>query len=291
MYEIKQSQLGDYTVYELKDREVSSLKVIPERGGIIIGLQVDGKDVLYLNEETLLNPEANVRGGIPILFPICGALENGEYTYKGKTYSMKNHGFARNMAWEVVGQKTEGRASITLKLSSNEETRKVYPFNFDILFTYELKGRELVILQEYVNRSDEPMPMYAGFHPYFNTSRKSVVYDLEATQYLDYNDMEVKRYDRELDLGDKKEAFLILDPRGNEISFPLAEIQKQVTIKYGEEFKYLVIWSEAGKDFLCVEPWMGKMGDFNTMDDIPVVEPGESLVTRMSIMVASKGGN
>ncbi|MET3696923.1 galactose mutarotase-like enzyme [Bacillus oleivorans] len=284
MYKINQSQLGDYTVYELNDQEVSSLKVIPERGGIIVGFQVDGEDILYLNEETLLNPEANVRGGIPILFPICGALENGEYTYKGKTYQMKNHGFARNMAWEVVGENTEGRASITLKLSSNEVTKKVYPFDFDVLFTYQLKGRELIILQEYVNRSDEPMPMYAGFHPYFKTSKKSIVYDLEATQYLDYNDMEVKPY-QELDLSTEKEAFLILDPKGNELSFPLEEIQKKVTMKYGEEFNYIVLWSEIGKDFLCVEPWMGKMGDFKTMENIPLVEPGESLVTVVSISV------
>ncbi|HWO76130.1 MAG TPA: aldose epimerase [Bacillus sp. (in: firmicutes)] len=283
MYKITQSQLGDYTVYQLNDDEVSSLKVVPERGGIIIGFQVDGEEILYLNEETLLNPEANVRGGIPILFPICGALENGEYTCKGKTYQMKNHGFARNMAWEVVGQQTEGRASITLKLSSNEETRKVYPFDFDILYTYQLKGKQLTILQEYVNRSDEPMPMYAGFHPYFKTSRKSIMYNLEATQYLDYNDGQVKPYQPELDLSTKKEAFLILDPKGNVVSFPLAEIEKKVTLKYGEEFKHIVLWSEIGKDFLCVEPWMGKMGDFNHIDDIPVVEPGESLVTVVSI--------
>ena len=34
-------------------------------------------------------------GHAPVMFPICGRLYNGEYTYLGKTYTLPNHGFAR----------------------------------------------------------------------------------------------------------------------------------------------------------------------------------------------------
>ncbi|GAA0316727.1 hypothetical protein GCM10008967_04160 [Bacillus carboniphilus] len=286
MYEINQSELGPYQVWELRGGG-TSLRVVPERGGIIIGFEVDGKEILYLNEDTVLNPEANIRGGIPILFPICGQLENGEYTIDGETYYLKNHGFARDFPWEVVGQTTEGRASLTLRLASSEETLNMYPFEFELLFTYEIKDGELVILQEYVNRSDHFMPMYAGFHPYFKTSQKKLTYDMNATQYLDYNDDQVKEYTPTLDLNSKKEAFLVLDPKGNEVSFPLEEIGKKVTLSFGPEFKYVVLWTEEGKDFVCVEPWMGKMNDFQDMESIPVIEPGEALVSKVSIVVSN----
>ena len=78
------------------------MKAAPERGGIIIGYGVEGTELLYLNNETFQDEEANVRGGIPILFPISGQLENGEYEWEGISYTMKNHGFARNMPWEVI---------------------------------------------------------------------------------------------------------------------------------------------------------------------------------------------
>ena len=64
---------GNLTIYELVNNQVnSSLKVVPERGGI------------------------------PILFLICGQLSNGEYKLQDQVYKMKNHGFARNQPWQVL---------------------------------------------------------------------------------------------------------------------------------------------------------------------------------------------
>ena len=36
-----------------------------------------------------------------VIFPICGRLYQGKYTYKGKTYEMIIHGFAKKMNYEV----------------------------------------------------------------------------------------------------------------------------------------------------------------------------------------------
>ena len=38
------------------------------------------------------------------LFPICGRLTDGKYTYKGETYEMNLHGFARKTEYEMVEQ-------------------------------------------------------------------------------------------------------------------------------------------------------------------------------------------
>jgi len=66
-----------YKTYCLSDPANDAyLEVVPERGGIITGWRVQGQELLYLDAERFTNPEMTVRGGIPILFPICGNLPN-----------------------------------------------------------------------------------------------------------------------------------------------------------------------------------------------------------------------
>jgi galactose mutarotase-like enzyme len=284
MVHVKDYKLGNYQIFELTDTASNSwIKVAPERGGIIISLGLMGEELLFLNEETFLNEEANVRGGIPILFPICGQLQNGEYELDGQVYKMKNHGVARNHPWRVVRTSTEGKLSITIALDSNEETRKSYPFDFQLVFTYVLEKNKLSIQQEYINKSSAPMPMYAGFHPYFETSVKKFNFETDAQSYQDYNDMKIKKYDGVVDLNHKKESFTLLESKVNKVAFDLPEKQRRVSIDYDSIFRYVVLWSEEGQNFICVEPWMAKTNELNENKEVVYVQPGESLKTVMSI--------
>ncbi|PLR82949.1 aldose epimerase [Bacillus canaveralius] len=286
MFEIKQYQDEKYKIYELTDSSANSwLKIAPERGGIIIGFGVQGEELLFLNKKTFYDADANIRGGIPILFPISGQLENGEYMWNGQVYKMKNHGFARNQPWEVIGTSVDGEASITLSLESNDEMKKSYPFDFEVIFTYVLKDGTLTINQEYVNRSDSAMPLYAGFHPYFKTTDKNIGYDTDAQTFLDYNDLQLKQVNNGLDLTDKKESLVLTDAVKKEISFVLPELNKKVLMEYGEEFKYVYLWTEKGQGFICVEPWMAKTDELNRKEELYFVKPGEALKTFLTITV------
>ncbi|MDQ0198810.1 aldose epimerase family protein [Neobacillus ginsengisoli] len=287
MYQVKVYKDKEFDVYELVNSEAESwLKVVPERGGIIIGFGVDGEETLFLNKETLYNPDKNIRGGIPILFPISGQLDNGEYEWNGKVYQMKNHGVARNNPWEVMNTKAnEEQASMTLCLKSNQETKKEFPFDFELIFTYTIGAGGLDIQQQYINHSDSPMPMYPGFHPYFRTTHKDLSYITDAKTYLDYNDMEIKVIKGSLDLTEKKESFALLDAAKREIEFELPERKKTFVLTYGEEFKYVVLWTEKDQDFVCVEPWMALTNELNRKEELVIVQPGKALKTTMRISI------
>jgi galactose mutarotase-like enzyme len=82
------------------------------------------------------------------------------------------------------------------------------PFDFEVVFTYVLENGKLNIHQEYRNMGEQPMPMYAGFHPYFKTSEKHLSYETDATRYFDYNDNE--EFTGRVDLGNLKEAVVLL---------------------------------------------------------------------------------
>src|SRR6476646_4404150 len=97
----------------------------------------------------------------PVLFPIVGGLKNDSYTYKGKTYQLNRHGFARDMEFEVTDQNED---SIIFRLDSNEETLAKYPFRFMFSIQYRLDSNRLSITYAVRNTGDEEMLFSVGGH-------------------------------------------------------------------------------------------------------------------------------
>ena len=90
-----------YPHWEYSNPEFDSLiRIVPERGGLITEWRSEGKELLYFDLERFLDKDKSVRGGIPILFPICGDLSEG-FSSGGKMYFLKQHGFARDLPWSI----------------------------------------------------------------------------------------------------------------------------------------------------------------------------------------------
>lgn len=279
--------MSHFSIYEIKEEKTNSwFEISPERGGIVTSIGLHGQEILYLNEETFYDKHSNVRGGIPILFPICDRLENNQYTIEDKIFQMNNHGFARNASWNVKSVDEESQF-ITLELWNNEETYKQYPFEFHLTFTFELCNGEFIIHQSYQNLSHKVMPFYSGFHPYFRIENKKVELATDASTYLDVNDNTVKPITNKIDLTDEREALILLDSNNPEIMFPINE-RKSLLLKYSNEFKYVTLWSEPEKEFLCIEPWMAKPNSLNTKKDIQRLGPKEVLHTFLTIALKER---
>ena len=135
MFSIR-TQEGLVPTLELVDEASGALAVLaPSRGGILTRLRVGGREVLYLDQATFEDRAANVRGGNPVLFPSPVSLPGDAFEREGVRGSMKQHGFARTLPWEIVGTSTQGAASATLRLRSSEGTRAQYPWDFTAEYT------------------------------------------------------------------------------------------------------------------------------------------------------------
>ncbi|SFT20236.1 aldose epimerase [Paenibacillus sp. BC26] len=283
-YEVNSHHDGTYTIYTLTDSVTNaSVTICPERGAIATSCMLGGEELFYLDKATYLDPEANIRGGNPILFPICGQLPGGQYEWNGTVYSMRNHGVARNRAWEVVADSDAGEASVTVRLRSSESTLAEYPWQFELLFTYALVEGELQIRQTYSNLSDSAMPFYAGFHPYFRSESKDLVYGTDATRYLDYNDNEVKSIDGVISLDGLKESVALLDAAARSITFPGPDGRGTIALSYSDAFKYVVLWQVNGSPFVCVEPWMALNGELVSREELPMLEAGGKMELLLKI--------
>ena len=91
-----------------------------------------GREVIWTADPAYWNRHA------PVLFPFVGKVTGGFYTYEGQKYPMGQHGFARDREFLFLNGDS---STIRHRLISDEESRKVYPFDFELEIVHKLKGK------------------------------------------------------------------------------------------------------------------------------------------------------
>jgi galactose mutarotase-like enzyme len=278
-----------YKTYLLSDEVASSeVKIVPEKGGIVTEWSWQNQDIFYLDRERFQDPQLSVRGGIPLLFPICGNLVGDSYQHGRKTYQLAQHGFARNLPWEVTQQSTEGGASITVSLKSTEQTLQVYPFDFALDFIYTLKGNTLELIYRHRNLATESMPFATGIHPYFYVADKSkLVFDIPATEYQAKGDTKIQNFTGKFDFNQEEIDIALTNLASNIATVTDLDRQIKLTIEYDQNYGTLVFWTVKGKDFYCLEPWSSPRNALNTGENLLMAKPGETKETRILLTVES----
>ena len=90
-----------------KERKVCNMQVVLENEALKVTINSFGAELASIrgketDTEYLWNADAKFwKRSAPVLFPFVGSLKNKEYHYEGKTYSMGQHGFARDMEFAV----------------------------------------------------------------------------------------------------------------------------------------------------------------------------------------------
>ena len=144
------------------------IKFCPERGGVITNWVSDGNEILYFDEIRFMDKTKSIRGGIPILFPICGNLNTSSSVFGNGYLQLPQHGFARDLQWQYLFNENE--KFLCLSLNSSKKTKKYYPFDFKLKIEVTLKINFLEFEITIHNKTDFAMPINFGLHPYFNVS-------------------------------------------------------------------------------------------------------------------------
>jgi galactose mutarotase-like enzyme len=251
----------------------ASATIEPARGGIVTRFDVAGRRILFMDTQTLRDPTKNVRGGVPVLFPSPGKLADDAWSYAGRRGSMKQHGFARNLPWQVT-QSSASAASLTLVAS--DETRAQFPWEFSVEQTVAVGGRSLRLDQRVTNHGGSAMPFGFGFHPYFfvpDAAKRATAIATRATRAYD----NVTKRTVELAAIDltQPEVDLHLLDHGSTTS-ELVSPDGTIQLRGSPEYTHWVVWTLAGKDFVCLEPWTCPGDALNTGHRLLVLAPGES---------------
>ncbi|MDO4912226.1 MAG: aldose 1-epimerase family protein [Lactobacillus sp.] len=210
----------------------------------------------------------------PVLFPIVGALRDDQYQYAGKTYHLGQHGFAHNEEF-TLAEKTDTK--IVLSLKSNDRLKEMYPFDFELLVSYELLNNMIQVEYQVKNLDDKEMIFGIGGHPGFNLpvedGHKKTDYYLAFTPAKERVKFPIK--DRMIDWAHRsigatntligltddlfKDDALIYELSGeNKVTLRRDDGEFHINL-WTEGAKFIGIWSQypATADYVCLEPWWG----------------------------------
>ena len=230
----------------------------------------------------------------PVLFPFVGSLKNKEYHYEGKTYSMGQHGFARDMEFAVEWvpeQKdmdmVQTATEAWFSLQSNEETKAKFPLEFILKIGYELEGKDLKVIWQVENPDTKTLYFSIGGHPAFmcpvdGKGKQSEYYfkfdtDKDLTYGLVADDgqglmgqqkdvLPVKNgYAQITEHLFDRDALIVEDRQALAVSLCTPDKKPYVTLNF--DAPLFGLWSPAGKGapFICIEPWYGRC-DKTTFD-------------------------
>lgn len=234
----------------------------------------------------------------PVLFPIVGKLKNDAYSFKGQKYILKQHGFARDMYFEMAHQLSE---TITFSCKSDNYTRRSYPFDWILEIMYTLKFNTLITTAKVKNLSVKRKMLFSiGFHPAFNVplvKGKELFEDynlyfnndIEGNRWMIKNGLIDSIHKPAFDLGRiplvvdlfKEDALVFKNLNSDTITLQSSATKIGLNFRFNSS-PYLGIWSKYEAPFVCIEPWWGiadavnHNGDFESKEGIIILDSGHS---------------
>lgn len=272
-------------------------------GAELCSIVANGKEYLWQADPAFWKRHS------PVLFPIVGSLWENEYRHNGSSYSLTQHGFARDKEFELVLERSD---EVRYRLTSDEETLAKYPFPFCLEINYFVKWNKIEVIWRIRNTGDEEMPFQIGAHPAFY-----------------YPDFDAETTERGFFGFDKSEGLntILISAKGcadPDTSYPLqltngllpldthtfdrdalilenSQVRK-VTLYNKEKQPYLSLhfdtpvvglWSPPAKNapFVCIEPWYGRCdrahytGEFEDKDWMQRLAPGETFLGGYTIII------
>lgn len=243
------------------------LRLVPDRGGLVSGWRCGGEELLYLDQERFLNPHLSVRGGIPVLFPICGGLPPEQS-------SIPQHGFARDLPWQLAAL-ADG-SGVSLELVASPTSLALYPHAFHLEMVIRPEPSALAFTVRVHNRGGTAMPFSFGLHPYFAVSSLESVY-LEGLPVLVVDQQRmVPAQSAELSGGLPQGIDLLAEPLST-VQLVDSIAHRRISLVTTSPLDLVVVWSDPPRSMVCLEPWTSPRGSLLSGERLLVLEPGQSL--------------
>lgn len=235
---------------------------INEMGAELKGLEFNGTKYIWEG-----NPDVWA-GSAPLMFPVCGGLKDDKYTLNGKEYTLGKHGYARKKLFEVESV-TDNSAVFLHK--SNDETKKAFPFDYELRVIYTLDNKTLKVDYSVKNLSDDTMYFNIGSHEGYYTPEGIEDYDVIFPQnetldsYVLYGNilsnqkLPIIKDQNILPLYDKYftiDAVVFKDLKSKSAMLRNRKTGKALRIDFPDD-SYFVLWHVPNAPYICLEPWNG----------------------------------
>ena len=266
--------------YELK---------VSDHGAEIRSIKKLGKELMWQADPAFWGRTS------PVLFPLVGNFYGKEFHYEGRSYSMSQHGFARDCDFRLINASEK---ELLFELTSDEDTLAKYPFEFILQIGYHLDQNGVRVSWIVKNPSDRELLFSIGGHPGFicnlDQSRMafykngapvsgkllSNVIAADGSGCLSDSIDEYALENGQLQLSKElfdKDALIIEDRQADEAVLLNSDGEELVRVSF--DAPLFGIWSPVGKNapFVCIEPWYGRCDRVGFKKDLSEREYGNRL--------------
>ncbi len=264
--------------------------------------KADGREMMWCGDPVYWGRTS------PVLFPFVGTVKNKTYRYDGKTYTIGQHGFARDMDFTMESQTN---TEIWFRLTESEDTLTVYPFRFVLRIGYRLEESILRVMWEVNNPSEKELWFSIGAHPafaipsfqghslrLFNQKGKPLkklenrVFGKDGCVSYQFDEILIK--DGYLPLTESLfdgDALVMEECQLGRVD--LLNEDRNMLVSLSFDAPVVGIWSPPHKNapFVCIEPWYGRCdaeeydGDLNERDYECMITDGDCFKAEYTINV------
>ncbi len=260
---------------------------------------------MYCPEDLPQTAQKITGGGNPILFPSVGRTWDhssgepvaGVYRVFGheKPYFMPSHGVLFMSEFRKIDEQTTSDSITTAyETRISEKIREAsYPFDLSLTQRFTLKANSVELESTIINHGGVPAPCAFGYHPYFaisNPKREGITVRMPVAKRL------LLTPDTILLTGESEPTDGIFDlqadlnydqpfgePTGTRMSIIDRNAGHTINVDFDKKCELFLLYSPAGSDFVCIEPWTRGLGAFEQLKEpdwesgklIPVLQPGE----------------
>lgn len=243
------------------------------QGAHLFHYQRHGEEpLLWVSEASSFEYGTAIRGGVPVCWPWFGMSSDPV---------LPQHGFARTMLWELVEARDldENSTQITLKLSTSEESHRLWPHAFELQLRFTISDTLQMALTT-KNCNERPFELTQALHTYIAVSSidNVSVEGLHGKPYFDA--LEKKKHIQDGTVRFSEET----DRVYQEVNNPILLIDKERSVVIENSgSSSVVMWNpwrdkssrmsgmkpDSYKTMLCIE-------SANAMEDLRLLQPGQT---------------
>lgn len=131
--------------------------LVAEHGAHLLSWVAGGRERLFLSPRSAFDGSRPIRGGVPVCWP--------QFNERG---SAPKHGFARNLPWLYTAYDLGAESALfELTLCSSDQTRAIWPHEFELTLTLLLQPGRLRLTLAARNTGAQPLAFSGALHSYF----------------------------------------------------------------------------------------------------------------------------
>jgi galactose mutarotase-like enzyme len=136
----------------------------------------------------------------------------------------------------------------------------------------------------YINQDEQPMPFYAGYHPYFQVEDKNQL-EIEIPSQTHTESINNSMVDNRFNFEQEEINVFYQDLTAQSIHITDPAQKRKINVRFDPIYKHIVVWTLKGKNFICVEPWMASTDALNSKEDLVYIQPGQEMKSNVAYEV------